>query len=130
MPALGHHPPHHRLQSAAPICPSYHPNVRSFEPRSATHTEATQGNGRSSWPRPLRTGSELAAALPGCPRRDRQVLTKCSSLQQLPDTIVQLAALGNLELYGWTSLQQLPAGLDLLTGIKRLDLRGCTGLGQ
>jgi hypothetical protein len=55
----------------------------------------------------------------------------CSSLQQLPDTIVQLIALVSLNLRGCSCLQQLPAGLlDRLTGARQLDLRGCTGLGH
>jgi hypothetical protein len=55
-------------------------------------------------------------------------LLMCSSLQQLPDTFGQLTALTRLSIAYCKTLQYLPAGMHLLKGIGKLDKRGCSGV--
>jgi hypothetical protein len=57
-------------------------------------------------------------------------LSDCSSLQQLPDAIGQLAALKSLKVGDCGSLQQLPETIGRLRGLSCLYRRNCSRLQQ
>jgi leucine-rich repeat protein SHOC2 len=57
-------------------------------------------------------------------------MSKCCSLQQLPDTIGQLTTLSSLNLGGCRSLQQVPVSIGQLPALSSLDLSYCSSLQQ
>ncbi|KAL1191030.1 putative disease resistance protein RPP1 [Cardamine amara subsp. amara] len=56
------------------------------------------------------------------------ILSKCSSLEELPSSIGKLTSLQILDLSGCSSLIELPSSIGKLTSLQLLDLSGCSSL--
>ncbi|KAL1218639.1 putative disease resistance protein RPP1 [Cardamine amara subsp. amara] len=56
------------------------------------------------------------------------ILSKCSSLEELPSSIGKLTSLQLLDLNGCSSLEELPSSIGKLTSLQILNLRGCSSL--